>query len=201
MTIYETILWIDGQLALGAEIPAWIKEKTVELYLAGVSPKAAVSRFHKSVNAYNAQQAIDIDSGGDPMYPFFYITPYNDGKKLKTVNGVTPKTHILAANSYELEIMRQLFLFAPENETVKYMLQQTLRRLKTTCFGNFCSAGECFETSIAALRFIASVFPDETEMTAKLIGGINSHMADKKRRGGTAKYYNRVLGEINANVR
>jgi hypothetical protein len=42
------------------------------------------------------------------MSPEFFIPPYNDGKKLKTLYNQTPKTNIFSANNYELGILRLL---------------------------------------------------------------------------------------------
>ena len=72
----------------------------------------------------------------DNIYPNYYIPPYNENKKLRLVQGYLPKTNILYANHYELEIIRLLFLFTPENEKVIEMVRKTLQRLKDTCFGN-----------------------------------------------------------------
>ena len=68
----------------------------INVFLQKVSSNNAVQRFHQGVRA---------PEDGRQMYPLFYIPPYNDGKKLHTLNGVLPKTHIYAANSYELEIL------------------------------------------------------------------------------------------------
>lgn len=43
----------------------------------------------------------------DNTYPIFYIPPYNGNKKLRLTQGSLPKTHILYANQYELEITVQ----------------------------------------------------------------------------------------------
>lgn len=46
------------------------------------------------------------------MCPWFFIPPYNEGKMLRTINGILPKTNIYASNTYELEILRILKFFA-----------------------------------------------------------------------------------------
>jgi hypothetical protein len=53
------------------------------------------------------------------MYPVFYISPFNDGKKLKTLYDQTPKTRIFAANTYELGSLR-LLLGEPEMKQMVY---------------------------------------------------------------------------------
>ena len=78
--------------------------------------------------------------------------------------GQTPKTQIFSVNMYELEILRLLCILAPDNSEVKYMIDETVRRLKTTCFGFMDDGvGECFDTSLVVLRFIAAAAQDETE--------------------------------------
>lgn len=110
-----------------------------------------------------------VNSGTDNMYPLFYIPPYNGGKKLRLVQGYLPKTNILYANHYELEILRLLHMFALENEVVHDMVKATLQRLKGTCFENSCTQGECFATGISVLRFLAVVCPEDREWIDKLL--------------------------------
>lgn len=95
------------------------------------------------------------------MYPLFYIPPYSGGKKLPLVQGYLPKTYILYANHYELEILRLLHMLAPENDVVRDMVKATLQRLKGACFGNSCTQGECFATGISVLRFLTGVCPED----------------------------------------
>ena len=131
-------------------------------------------------------------------YPYFYIPPYNNGKKLRTITMVTPHTQMLSSNAYELEIIRILALFDEhhEQEIVQCMIENTQQRLMTACFGNFCNQGECFETSMIVLRFLGSVFPNEITRMRNIIDGINTHFEDKKRHSDTAFYYRLVLSEL-----
>ncbi len=123
------------------------------------------------------------------MYPLFYIPPYNDGKKYKTIFNQMPKTQILSANMYELEILRLLYILAPENEQVKSMVLLTLERLKTTCFGfNDDGLGECFDASLVVLRFISTVSPHDTKWILSRIDNYNNH-ADEKKRPWFSKWY------------
>lgn len=110
-----------------------------------------------------------VNPGTDCIYPDYYIPPYNGNKKLRLIQGYLPKTHILYANHYELEILRRLFLLAPENDTINEMIRNTLKRLKGTCFGNSCMQGECIAAGISVLRFIAAVKPDDKEWIDKLL--------------------------------
>ena len=106
----------------------------------------------------------------------------NCGKKLKTIFNQMPKTHILSANMYELEILRLLYLLAPENVDVKVMINETLKRLKTTCFGyQDDGVGECIDTSLVVLRFIGTVAKDETDWIKSRIDNYNHHVNEKKR--------------------
>lgn len=59
------------------------------------------------------------------MYPMYFIPPYNDGKKYKTVLNQIPKTHILSANMYELEIIRLMHLLSPNHPDVKQIVDGT----------------------------------------------------------------------------
>ena len=88
------------------------------------------------------------------MYPNYYIPPYNGNKNHRLVQGYLPKTNILYANHYELEIIRLLYLFSPENEVVNDMVKNTLKRLKKACFGNSCTQGECLITGISVLDML-----------------------------------------------
>jgi hypothetical protein len=107
----------------------------------------------------------------------FYITPYNDGKKLRLVTGELPKTHILAANHYELEILRILALWDIDNPKVRFMIDETLKRLNTTCFAHWCPAGECVGAAVTVLRFI-SVLPEERRKD-EWINQILPHLFEK----------------------
>lgn len=70
-----------------------------------------------------------VNAETDNIYPNYYIPPYNGNRKFRLIQGYLPKTNILYANHYELEIIRLLFLFAPENEQVNEMVDNTLQRL------------------------------------------------------------------------
>jgi len=134
----------------------------------------------------------------DPnMYPQFFIPPFNDGKKLQTVIPMSPKTQILSANSYELEIIRLLHIFAQHNSDVTYMVNETISRLKRTCFGNKnCVVGECFESGLLTLRFLSTVAPSQQKWIRNQISLFNSHYADKRRHSGVLKYFWLCLSEM-----
>ncbi len=114
------------------------------------------------------------------MYPIYFIPPYNNNKKYQTVIPMSPKTHILSSNSYELEIIRLLYFFAPDNPDIKEMVQKTLARLKTTCYGfNDCAIGECFHTALIVLRFLAEAAPEDAEWINKLLSFFRRYMNEK----------------------
>lgn len=133
----------------------------------------------------------------NPMYPFYYLPPSPDGKKLKTIFGQTPKTQILSANMYELEILRLLKLLAPENEQVKQMVDGTLKRLKETCFGfQDDGVGECFDASLVVLRFLAAAAPKDTVWIKSRIENYKRHVNDKKRPWFCSWYFWLCLSEL-----
>lgn len=193
MNTHELLCQTNRELIEGKSFTDQEKKEITGGLLAAVNSQNKVERFHRGVKA---------PSDGRIMYPLFFIPPYNGGRKLITINGVMPKTHILSANHYELEILRLLALWRPGDETVQCMLNKTKERLAATCFGNFCATGECFEASIVALRFLAAAFPDEREWISKLIEGIRSEIDNKpkgkKRHSGTTFYYWLTLTDIDS---
>lgn len=131
------------------------------------------------------------------LYPLFYIPPQNDGKKLKTILGQTPQTQILSANMYELEILRLLHILAPDNRETIDMIKETLQRLKTTCFGYMDDGvGECFDTSLVVLRFIAAAAQGEKAWIKSRIDNFHRHCEDKKRPWYSLWYYWLCLSEL-----
>lgn len=139
----------------------------------------------------------NLNSNERCMYPIFYIPTYNNQIKLKTVINQTPKTEIFSTNMYELEILRLLYILIPDNKEVKYMINETLERLKTTCFGYLDDGvGECFDASLIVLRFLNTVAYNETEWIQSRIDNYNKHVNDKKRSGYCKWYYWLCLSEI-----
>ena len=78
----------------------------------------------------------------DCIYPNYYLSPYNEGKKLR---------------------------LAPDNETVKDMVYHTLERFGKTCFGNSCTKGECITAGICVLRLLAADQPTDEIWINKLL--------------------------------
>ena len=107
------------------------------------------------------------------------------------------KHRLKSANAYELEILRLLFLLAPKNEAVIDMVDATLKRLKTTCFGNADDGvGECFDASLVVLRFLCTVTPNDTDWILSRIKNYNNHVNEKKRPRFSLWYYWLCLSEM-----
>lgn len=139
----------------------------------------------------------NLDAHGMRMYPDFFVPPYNDGKKYKTVLGQTPKTHILSANLYELEILRLLHLFAPDDYDVRAMTESTLERLYHTCFGNEDDGvGECFDTNLMVIRYLSAAAPQNLVRIKSRMNVYERHKDDKKRPWYPGWYYWLCLSEM-----
>jgi hypothetical protein len=85
------------------------------------------------------------------------------------------------------------------------MVAGTLKRLKTACFGNDCTIGECFHSSLLVLRFIAAVVPDDTIWINRLVDKINKHLDEKLKgknrvHGNLQWYYYLCLSELPYNT-
>lgn len=191
MNAYELMIKSNHYLIKGGTLSEKQKENIVHQFLSARSTREQAQRFYNGVKFPNN----NVD--GRQMYPVFYIPPYNDGKKLKTIYSQTPKTHIFSANMYELEIIRLLYALDPDNPSVNDMSLRTLNRLRTTCFG-YCDdgTGECFDTSIVVLRFLSTVAPSETSWLKSRIANYNNHVDDKKRSWHSKWYYWLCLSEL-----
>lgn len=175
----------NHHLIQGGALSEAQKASIVRQLLAARSTPEEAQRFYRGVRFPG-----NLDSAGRRMYPAYYIPPYQEGKKLQTVIPLSPKTHILSANAYELELLRLLHLFAPERPGVREMVEGTLARLKTTCFGwQGCATGECFASGLIVLRFLAAAAPGETEWIKKLAAFFSQHYGDSTRRHGNVLWY------------
>lgn len=191
MTAHELMIKTNHYLIKGGELTAAQKENIVSQFLVARSDERTRRSFYKGVKFPN-----NIDGDGRCMYPVFYIPPYNDGNKFKTIYNQAPKTHILSANMYELEIIRLLYLLAPDEPIVQNMVIQTLNRLKSTCFGNKDDGvGECFDTSLIVLRFLA-VTSNDTRWMLDRIDNYNNHVSEKKRPWYALWYFWLCLSEL-----
>ena len=191
MNPHELMVKTNHHLIKSGKLTEAQQANIVRQLLAARNDERTKQSFYNGVKFPN-----NIDGDGRRMYPVFYIPPYNDGKKLKTIYNQTPKTHILSANMYELEIIRLLHLFAPDNPDVQNMVTKTLERLKTTCFGyQDDGLGECFDTALVVLRFLAATSDDTAWMQSR-IDNYNSHVSEKKRPWYTLWYYWLCLSEL-----
>ena len=191
MTAYELMIKTNHHLMQGGVFTAVQAQTITRKLLAARNPDTA-QRFYTGV-----RYAHNTDAGGRRMYPEYYIPPYNEGKKYKTLMNVAPKTHILSANLYELEILRLLYLLAPKHPDVLVMTTQTLTRLRTTCFGNQDDGmGECFDASMLVLRFLATTAPGETQWMQERIDSFHHHFDEKHRHWGVLWYFWLCLSEL-----
>lgn len=167
----------NHDLIKGSEVTDEQKVYVAQQLLAARSTPEQARRFYMGVKFPS-----NIDGDGRRMYPIFFLPPYNGGRKMKTVLNQTPKTQILSSNMYELEILRLLHLLCPQDPDVEEMIDVTLQRLKTTCFGYWDDGvGEYFDTSLVVLRFISTVVPNETAWIKSRIANYNNHVHEKKR--------------------
>ena len=146
MIAYDLLCETNWKMIKGETFSDLEKQKIAHTFLSAVDNKDIVSRFHKGVN---------VTDGNRMLYPLFFIPPYNNGKKNRLITGELPKTQLLNANHYELEILRILALWDKDNPVVKAMLDETLRRLDAACFAHFCETGECVGAGISVLRLIS----------------------------------------------
>ena len=174
MTAHELMIKTNHHLIKGGELTEPQKANIVRQLLAVRTDENKVQKFYEKTKADGS------------TYPGYYLPPYNDNKKYQTVIPMSPKTHILSMNAYEMDILRLLHLFAPDEAVIKDMVKGTLKRLENSCPGGECSVGECFHSSLPVLRFFTVAVPNEKEWIARLAAKIN--------RGIDAKYKNNAVG-------
>lgn len=160
MSNYYLLMELNRRIIVNADISFSEKQEAVSVLLDGVACLDDIVKYKNRMR---------VNPDTDNIYPNFYIPPYNKNKKLRLVQGYLPKTHILYANHYELEILRLLYLLEPENDTINEMIENTLNRVKDTCFGNSCMQGECIVAGISVLRFVSTVKSADTEWIDKLL--------------------------------
>lgn len=192
MTVYELMIKTNHYLIKGGLLTDGQKNTIVKQFISSICTKKEAQRFYQGVRYPN-----NIDNQGRRLYPMFFIPPFYDGKKYKTLLNQTPMTHILSANMYELEIIRLLHKLSIENNTVDDLVAQTLERLKTTCYGyRDDGLGECFDTSLVVLRFLAEVAPNQTDWIQSRIVNYHKHVEEKKRPWFTEWYFWLCLSEL-----
>lgn len=160
MEKYSILMELNRKAIFAEEISDKEKAEAVTVFLNGICAKEDILKYKKRMR---------VNPETDNIYPNYYIPPCDSNRKLRLVQGYLPKTNILYANHYELEILRLLYLFAPENTKVNEMVDNTLERLRNTCFGNSCTQGECLATGISVLRFLMATRPDDMEWIDRLL--------------------------------
>jgi len=130
--------------------------------------------------------------------PFYVYSQKEELNTFHTFNGYKPKTMLFYNNYCELELLRIAYLLNVLDEEKKWIYDSTKQRIQSNCFGRFCPTGECFETSIAVLRFVATVFPNETEWIEMYMKNITETIlsGNKKISYQTKLYFALTLGEI-----
>ncbi len=160
MEKYEILMEMNRKIVFGEEISDTEKKEAVSALLEGKCNQEEVSK-------YKRQMRVNLET--DNIYPNYYIPPHNGNKKLRLVQGYLPKTNILYANHYELEVLRLLHMFLPGDQVVDDMVKDTLQRLQDPYFENSCAQGERLTTGISVLRFLAEVQPDRTKWINRLL--------------------------------
>ena len=120
MTAYELMIKTNHHLIKDGELIQSQKANIVSQLIAARSDEPTVQKFYAKMKADGS------------TYPGYFLPPYNGNKKFQTVIPMSPKTHILSMNAYEMDILRLLHLFAPENPIVKDMVVGTFERLKNS---------------------------------------------------------------------
>ena len=130
--------------------------------------------------------------------PFYVHSKKAELSTFHTFNGYKPKTMLFYNNYCELELLRIAYKLDALDEDKRWIYDSTKQRIQSNCFGRFCPKGECFETSIAVLRFVATVFSEETEWIAMYLKQITATIlsGDKKIAYQTKLYFALTLCEI-----
>jgi len=97
---------------------------------------------------------------------------------------------------YELEILRLLHLFAPDDCDVRAMTEATLERLYHTCFGNEDDGvGECFDTNLVVIRYLCATSPHDLIRIRSRISVYERHRDEKTHPWYVEWYYRLCLSE------
>lgn len=165
MKEYEILMEINRKQVFTEEISIQEMEEAVSVFLDGICSEEDIWKYKKRMK---------VNSETDNLYPNYYIPPHNNNRKHRLIQGYLPKTNLLYANHYELEIIRLLYLFAPDNDKVMEMVNNTLKRLRDTCFSNSCVQGECVVAGISVLRLLAVLQPYDKEWINRILNPLGA---------------------------
>lgn len=160
LEMYELLLEINRKEIIGEEMSQREREDAVSVFLSGICDKEEIVKYKKCMR---------VNPATDSTYPSYYIPPYNGAKKYRLVQGYLPKTNLLYANHYELEILRLLCLFAAGKASVDKMIKSTLHRLQAIDFWSAFLQSESAVLQISALRFLAAVYPNGSNWIDNLL--------------------------------
>lgn len=173
---YALVCRANEKQIRGAPLLALEKAELAAYLIERRSTGREVERFRDAVRAEGRQRL---------MYPGCYVPPYAGGKKMRLLTGQLPKTQLLSANHYELEILRLLVRLCPDAPAVREMVKATLDRLRQTCFGRWCPTGECVGAGVRALRFLQAAAPEDRAWISRLAGPLGARFAAQQ---GVAAY-------------
>ena len=106
--------------------------------------------------------------------------------------GMRAKTKLFESNFYLLESVRILALNGRAGR-IQSVIDKIIEFLHGKCYGHFCAAGECYETSVCVLRFLRAVSPANTEWISQMEEGIIRYRNDKVRTKAVQRYIESAL--------
>jgi len=189
--LYENIVSLNHRIIMCQEISESEKQNIIKLILYNCKTQNNRINFWRKRHQY--------------MYPY-YLLPTDEesclehSKKLRLITGELPKTYLLSHNAYELELLRILALWHSDNADIKEILKVTGQRLENTCFGHFCSKGECFGSSLVALRFWNTYAPEDVDRINDILMKLSQYNINRGIKGSNNNipsfYYLLILSEL-----
>lgn len=185
--LYENVSLFNHKMIMNEMVTESEEERLVELVLS---------------NCENQVDELAIWSKKHPfMYPHFLLPSYEESnleqsQKLRLITGELPKTFLLSHNAYELEALRILAIRKRDNAKINELLAATARRLENTCFGQFCSEGECLWLSLVVVRFWNTYKPYDLEKINNILQKIIDHITNTTKRAIPSFYLWLTLSEL-----
>jgi len=163
-----------------------------------LTKKASDELYEAILQHINLETDPKVDPNKRNMTTLYVSVEQEIPEDFMTFTGYRPSTKILYHNYCELELLRILSKLRPEDRRYICLYETTKERIKTSCFGSFCPRGECFEISIIALRFIATVFPEERLWIDMYVGNIARTILNEERQFSkrTVLMFCQVLSEL-----